>query len=194
MWLYLRLIYKVAQIHECLVFLYVSSHAGTTDSGSLPNLKCIEDSVGAFKILLYLRNWNTVGVNINILWLTTYTMYFISILKVLIKAMLMFFRQMPPGDYVKKPGDADSFYSDVPQGVSSNSGSSSKKRSAYLSHLQIYTSIPSISQNISLFGFRCAPVPVFILILSLRPEQHTDVVCDEQFSANPVSFKFPNVS
>ncbi|KAK3515751.1 hypothetical protein QTP70_030192, partial [Hemibagrus guttatus] len=65
-----------------------------------------------------------------------------------------FCRQMPPGDYVKKPGDADSFYSDVPQGVSSNSGSSSKKRSAYLSHLQIYTSIPSISQNISLFGFR----------------------------------------
>ncbi|KAG9283641.1 disintegrin and metalloproteinase domain-containing protein 22 isoform X2 [Astyanax mexicanus] len=45
-----------------------------------------------------------------------------------------FCRQMPPGDYVKKPGDADSFYSDVPQGVSSNSGSSSKKRSNGLSH------------------------------------------------------------
>uniref|UniRef100_A0AAR2KJ82 ADAM metallopeptidase domain 22 n=1 Tax=Pygocentrus nattereri TaxID=42514 RepID=A0AAR2KJ82_PYGNA len=43
-------------------------------------------------------------------------------------------QQMPPGDYVKKPGDADSFYSDVPQGVSSNSGSSSKKRSNGLSH------------------------------------------------------------
>ncbi|GAA6067466.1 disintegrin and metalloproteinase domain-containing protein 22 isoform X4, partial [Tachysurus ichikawai] len=86
-------------------------------------------------------------------------------------------RQMPPGDYVKKPGDADSFYSDVPQGVSSNSGSSSKKRSAYLSHLQIYTSIPSISQNISLFGFRCAHAPIFILtilIISLSPEQHSD--------------------
>ncbi|XP_064195184.1 disintegrin and metalloproteinase domain-containing protein 22 isoform X1 [Anguilla rostrata] len=70
-----------------------------------------------------------------------------------------FCRQMPPGDYVKKPGDGDSFYSDMPPGVSSNSASSSKKRSAYLSHLQIYTcsftpSIPSISQNISLFGFR----------------------------------------
>ncbi|XP_028831236.1 disintegrin and metalloproteinase domain-containing protein 22 isoform X1 [Denticeps clupeoides] len=70
-----------------------------------------------------------------------------------------FCRQMPPGDYVKKPGDGDSFYSDVPQGVSSNSGSSSKKRSAYLSHLQTFScsfihSIPSISQNISLFGFR----------------------------------------
>ncbi|XP_031432576.1 disintegrin and metalloproteinase domain-containing protein 22 isoform X3 [Clupea harengus] len=70
-----------------------------------------------------------------------------------------FCRQMPAGDYVKKPGDADSFYSDMPQGVSSNSASSSKKRSAYLSHLQIYTcsftpSMPSISQNISLFGFR----------------------------------------
>uniref|UniRef100_A0A673MXQ1 Protein DBF4 homolog A-like n=1 Tax=Sinocyclocheilus rhinocerous TaxID=307959 RepID=A0A673MXQ1_9TELE len=69
------------------------------------------------------------------------------------------YNQMPPGDYVKKPGDADSLYSDMPQGVSSNSGSSSKKRSAYLSHLQINTcsftpSIPSISQNISLFGFR----------------------------------------
>lgn len=68
---------------------------------------------------------------------------------------------MPPGDYVKKPGDADSFYSDMPPGVSTNSGCSSKKRSACLSHLQIYTlsftpSIPSISQNISLFGFRCA--------------------------------------
>ncbi|KAI2654967.1 Disintegrin and metalloproteinase domain-containing protein 22 [Labeo rohita] len=51
------------------------------------------------------------------------------------------------------------FCRDMPQGVSSNSGSSSKKRSAYLSHLQINTcsftpSIPSISQNISLFGFR----------------------------------------
>uniref|UniRef100_A0A673IZD4 Disintegrin and metalloproteinase domain-containing protein 22-like n=1 Tax=Sinocyclocheilus rhinocerous TaxID=307959 RepID=A0A673IZD4_9TELE len=42
--------------------------------------------------------------------------------------------QMPPGDYVKKPGDADSLYSDMPQGVSSNSGSSSKKRSNGLSH------------------------------------------------------------
>ncbi len=75
--------------------------------------------------------------------------------------LLHFVSQMPPGDYVKKPGDADSLYSDIPQGVSSNSGSSSKKRSAYLSHLQINTcsftpSIPSISQNISLFGFRCA--------------------------------------
>ncbi|TRY94353.1 hypothetical protein DNTS_014103 [Danionella cerebrum] len=69
------------------------------------------------------------------------------------------YNPIPPGDYVKKPGDADSLYSDMPQGVSSNSGSSSKKRSAYLSHLQIHTcsftpSIPSISQNISLFGFR----------------------------------------
>uniref|UniRef100_A0A671WVX1 ADAM metallopeptidase domain 22 n=1 Tax=Sparus aurata TaxID=8175 RepID=A0A671WVX1_SPAAU len=67
--------------------------------------------------------------------------------------------QMPPGDYVTKPGDADSFYSDMPPGVSTNSGCSSKKRSACLSHLQICTlsftpSIPSISQNISLFGFR----------------------------------------
>lgn len=68
---------------------------------------------------------------------------------------------MPPGDYVTKPGDADSFYSDMPPGVSTNSGCSSKKRSACLSHLQICTlsftpSFPSISQNISLFGFRCA--------------------------------------
>uniref|UniRef100_A0A8C1DRG5 ADAM metallopeptidase domain 22 n=1 Tax=Cyprinus carpio carpio TaxID=630221 RepID=A0A8C1DRG5_CYPCA len=44
------------------------------------------------------------------------------------------YNQMPPGDYVKKPGDADSLYSDMPQGVSSNSGSSSKKRSNGLSH------------------------------------------------------------
>ncbi|XP_035813041.2 disintegrin and metalloproteinase domain-containing protein 22 isoform X3 [Amphiprion ocellaris] len=70
-----------------------------------------------------------------------------------------FCRQMPPGDYVTKPGDADSFYSDMPPGVSTNSGCSSKKRSACLSHLQICTlsftpSIPSISQNISVFGFR----------------------------------------
>uniref|UniRef100_A0A8C9SVL5 ADAM metallopeptidase domain 22 n=1 Tax=Scleropages formosus TaxID=113540 RepID=A0A8C9SVL5_SCLFO len=41
---------------------------------------------------------------------------------------------VPPGDYVKKPGDADSFYSDMPPGVSSNSASSSKKRSNGLSH------------------------------------------------------------
>ncbi|KAJ8411620.1 hypothetical protein AAFF_G00164280 [Aldrovandia affinis] len=45
-----------------------------------------------------------------------------------------FCRQMPPGDYVKKPGDGDSFYSDMPPGVSSNSASSSKKRSNGLSH------------------------------------------------------------
>ncbi|XP_032868893.1 disintegrin and metalloproteinase domain-containing protein 22 isoform X4 [Amblyraja radiata] len=44
-------------------------------------------------------------------------------------------RQMPQGDYVKKPGEADSFYSDIPPGVSSNySASSSKKRSNGLSH------------------------------------------------------------
>ncbi|XP_078519715.1 disintegrin and metalloproteinase domain-containing protein 22 isoform X2 [Lissotriton helveticus] len=43
-------------------------------------------------------------------------------------------RQIPQGDYVKKPGDADSFYSDMPPGVSSNSASSSKKRSNGLSH------------------------------------------------------------
>ncbi|XP_061572816.1 disintegrin and metalloproteinase domain-containing protein 22 isoform X1 [Cololabis saira] len=70
-----------------------------------------------------------------------------------------FCRQIPPGDYVTKPGDADSFYSDMPPGVSTNSGCSSKKRSACLSHLQICTlsftpSIQSISQNISVFGFR----------------------------------------
>ncbi|XP_037130118.1 disintegrin and metalloproteinase domain-containing protein 22 isoform X1 [Syngnathus acus] len=70
-----------------------------------------------------------------------------------------FCRQMPPGDYVTKPNDADSFYSDMPPGVSTNSGCSSKKRSACLSHLQICAlsftpSIPSITQNISLFGFR----------------------------------------
>ncbi|XP_062395073.1 disintegrin and metalloproteinase domain-containing protein 22 isoform X2 [Sardina pilchardus] len=45
-----------------------------------------------------------------------------------------FCRPIPAGDYVKKPGDADSFYSDMPQGVSSNSASSSKKRSNGLSH------------------------------------------------------------
>uniref|UniRef100_A0A8C0L730 ADAM metallopeptidase domain 22 n=1 Tax=Canis lupus dingo TaxID=286419 RepID=A0A8C0L730_CANLU len=61
------------------------------------------------------------------------------------------------GDYVKKPGDGDSFYSDIPPGVSTNSASSSKKRSAFLSHFQISTcSIThySISQNISLFCSR----------------------------------------
>ncbi|XP_067147841.1 disintegrin and metalloproteinase domain-containing protein 22 isoform X3 [Apteryx mantelli] len=66
-------------------------------------------------------------------------------------------RQIPQGDYVKKPGEADSFYSDMPPGVSTNSASSSKKRSAFLSHFQISTcSIThySISQNISLFCSR----------------------------------------
>lgn len=43
-------------------------------------------------------------------------------------------RQIPQGDYVKKPGDVDSFYSDLPPGVSSNSASSSKKRSNGMSH------------------------------------------------------------
>ncbi|XP_068091633.1 disintegrin and metalloproteinase domain-containing protein 22 isoform X2 [Hyperolius riggenbachi] len=43
-------------------------------------------------------------------------------------------RQTTQGDYVKKAGDVDSFYSDLPPGVSSNSASSSKKRSNGLSH------------------------------------------------------------
>ncbi|XP_030225616.1 disintegrin and metalloproteinase domain-containing protein 22 isoform X1 [Gadus morhua] len=69
-----------------------------------------------------------------------------------------FCRQMPAGDYVKKPGDPDS-YSDGPPGVSTNSGCSSKKRSACLSHLQICTpsfthSIRSIPQSITPFVFR----------------------------------------
>ncbi|XP_043444708.1 disintegrin and metalloproteinase domain-containing protein 22 isoform X5 [Neofelis nebulosa] len=66
-------------------------------------------------------------------------------------------RQLPQGDYVKKPGDGDSFYSDIPPGISTNSASSSKKRSAFLSHFQISAcSIThySISQNISLFCSR----------------------------------------
>lgn len=73
---------------------------------------------------------------------------------------LLYFRQIPQGDYVKKPGEADSFYSDMPPGVSTNSASSSKKRSAFLSHFQISTcSIThySISQNISLFCSRFDP-------------------------------------
>ncbi|KFP33024.1 Disintegrin and metalloproteinase domain-containing protein 22, partial [Colius striatus] len=44
------------------------------------------------------------------------------------------YKEMPQGDYVKKPGEADSFYSDMPPGVSTNSASSSKKRSNGLSH------------------------------------------------------------
>uniref|UniRef100_A0A8C6QSD1 A disintegrin and metallopeptidase domain 22 n=1 Tax=Nannospalax galili TaxID=1026970 RepID=A0A8C6QSD1_NANGA len=67
------------------------------------------------------------------------------------------YKQLPQGDYVKKPGDGDSFYSDIPPGVGTNSASSSKKRSAFLSHFQISTcSIThySISQNISLFCSR----------------------------------------
>uniref|UniRef100_A0A8D3DX01 ADAM metallopeptidase domain 22 n=1 Tax=Scophthalmus maximus TaxID=52904 RepID=A0A8D3DX01_SCOMX len=44
------------------------------------------------------------------------------------------YKQMPQGDYVTKPGDADSFYSDMPPGVSTNSGCSSKKRSNGMSH------------------------------------------------------------
>lgn len=82
-------------------------------------------------------------------------------MEVMFQSPICVFRQIPPGDYVTKPSDADSFYSDMPPGVSTNSGCSSKKRSACLSHLQLCTlsftpSIPSISQNISVFGFRCA--------------------------------------
>uniref|UniRef100_H3DLX2 ADAM metallopeptidase domain 22 n=1 Tax=Tetraodon nigroviridis TaxID=99883 RepID=H3DLX2_TETNG len=44
------------------------------------------------------------------------------------------YSKCPPSDYVTKPGDADSFYSDMPPGVRANSGSSSKKRSNGLSH------------------------------------------------------------
>uniref|UniRef100_A0A7N8XCU1 ADAM metallopeptidase domain 22 n=1 Tax=Mastacembelus armatus TaxID=205130 RepID=A0A7N8XCU1_9TELE len=56
------------------------------------------------------------------------------ILAVTVWSLLCIFRQMPPGDYVTKPGHADSFYSDMPPGVSTNSGCSSKKRSNGLSH------------------------------------------------------------
>ncbi|XP_038653926.1 disintegrin and metalloproteinase domain-containing protein 22 isoform X3 [Scyliorhinus canicula] len=64
------------------------------------------------------------------------------LMAILVLAVAAFFyknyrerRQMPQGDYVKKPGEADSFYSDIPPGVSSNySASSSKKRSNGLSH------------------------------------------------------------
>lgn len=77
---------------------------------------------------------------------------------------LLCLRQLPQGDYVKKPGDGDSFYSDFPPGGSTNSASSSKKRSAFLSHFQISTcSIThySISQNISLF---CSRFDYFFLL------------------------------
>ena len=77
---------------------------------------------------------------------------------------LLCLRQLPQGDYVKEPGDGDSFYSDIPPGVSTNSASSSKKRSAFLSHFQISTcSIThySISQNISLF---CSRFDYFFLL------------------------------
>ncbi|GCB63201.1 hypothetical protein scyTo_0013168, partial [Scyliorhinus torazame] len=58
------------------------------------------------------------------------------LMAILVLAVAAFFyKQMPQGDYVKKPGEADSFYSDIPPGVSSNySASSSKKRSNGLSH------------------------------------------------------------
>ncbi|XP_077160294.1 disintegrin and metalloproteinase domain-containing protein 22 isoform X4 [Paroedura picta] len=61
-------------------------------------------------------------------------------------------RQIPQGDYVKKPGGADSFYSDIPPGVSTNSASSSKKRSNGLSHswserIQDAKNLSDICQN-----------------------------------------------
>ncbi|XP_028606828.2 disintegrin and metalloproteinase domain-containing protein 22 isoform X5 [Podarcis muralis] len=61
-------------------------------------------------------------------------------------------RQIPQGDYVKKPGEADSFYSDMPPGVSTNSASSSKKRSNGLSHswserIQDAKNLSDICQN-----------------------------------------------
>lgn len=85
---------------------------------------------------------------------------------------LLCLRQLPQGDYVKKPGDGDSFYSDIPPGVSTNSASSSKKRSAFLSHFQISTcSIPhySISQNISLFCSRFDPSSSFLNVKNWYP-------------------------
>ncbi|XP_062983275.1 disintegrin and metalloproteinase domain-containing protein 22 isoform X5 [Elgaria multicarinata webbii] len=61
-------------------------------------------------------------------------------------------RQIPQGDYVKKPGEADSFYSDMPPGVSTNSASSTKKRSNGLSHswserIQDAKNLSDICQN-----------------------------------------------
>uniref|UniRef100_A0A670J4N1 ADAM metallopeptidase domain 22 n=1 Tax=Podarcis muralis TaxID=64176 RepID=A0A670J4N1_PODMU len=62
------------------------------------------------------------------------------------------YKQIPQGDYVKKPGEADSFYSDMPPGVSTNSASSSKKRSNGLSHswserIQDAKNLSDICQN-----------------------------------------------
>uniref|UniRef100_A0A8D0CZJ6 ADAM metallopeptidase domain 22 n=1 Tax=Sander lucioperca TaxID=283035 RepID=A0A8D0CZJ6_SANLU len=58
----------------------------------------------------------------------------ILVLALILAVTAWCYKQMPPGDYVTKPGDADSFYSDMPPGVSTNSGCSSKKRSNGLSH------------------------------------------------------------
>uniref|UniRef100_A0A663E0F6 ADAM metallopeptidase domain 22 n=1 Tax=Aquila chrysaetos chrysaetos TaxID=223781 RepID=A0A663E0F6_AQUCH len=53
---------------------------------------------------------------------------------IIIGAIAVNYVLLNTGDYVKKPGEADSFYSDMPPGVSTNSASSSKKRSNGLSH------------------------------------------------------------
>ncbi|XP_062840536.1 disintegrin and metalloproteinase domain-containing protein 22 isoform X5 [Anolis carolinensis] len=61
-------------------------------------------------------------------------------------------RQIPQGDYVKKPAEADSLYSGMGPGVSTNSASSSKKRSNGLSHswserIQDAKNLSDICQN-----------------------------------------------
>uniref|UniRef100_A0AAY4A3L8 ADAM metallopeptidase domain 22 n=1 Tax=Denticeps clupeoides TaxID=299321 RepID=A0AAY4A3L8_9TELE len=77
---------------------------------------------------------NVVSTNLIIGAITGSFLVLALILAISVWGYKSYRHQMPPGDYVKKPGDGDSFYSDVPQGVSSNSGSSSKKRSNGLSH------------------------------------------------------------
>nr|XP_040147394.1 disintegrin and metalloproteinase domain-containing protein 22 isoform X1 [Ictidomys tridecemlineatus] len=142
----------------------LSGKEGTVCSGNgvcSNDLKCVCDTLwtGADCSTLLLHNEGpktsngVAGINI-IIGIIAGT---ILMLALILGITAWGYKQLPQGDYVKKPGDGDSFYSDIPPGVSTNSASSSKKRSAFLSHFQISTcSIThySISQNISLFCSR----------------------------------------
>nr|XP_040147398.1 disintegrin and metalloproteinase domain-containing protein 22 isoform X5 [Ictidomys tridecemlineatus] len=119
----------------------LSGKEGTVCSGNgvcSNDLKCVCDTLwtGADCSTLLLHNEGpktsngVAGINI-IIGIIAGT---ILMLALILGITAWGYKQLPQGDYVKKPGDGDSFYSDIPPGVSTNSASSSKKRSNGLSH------------------------------------------------------------
>uniref|UniRef100_A0A8C2NAM7 ADAM metallopeptidase domain 22 n=1 Tax=Capra hircus TaxID=9925 RepID=A0A8C2NAM7_CAPHI len=111
----------------------LSNKEGTICSGNGVSIHCL--TIGIYSVLLYQRNRYDPELPIAVIMENMLahvspasvagTNIIIGIIAVKWLSILL---QLPQGDYVKKPGDGDSFY------ISTNSASSSKKRSNGLSH------------------------------------------------------------